>query len=80
MKHVRNPGRMSHIVCAASCTSGTLAPALSTALQCFVPSPAKRSGKNFIYKLEAGGILIIGALILLLTVARYWHHIAWGTR
>ena len=33
-----------------------------------------------ICKLEAGGILIIGALILLLTLARYWHHIAWSAR
>jgi len=32
------------------------------------------------YKLEAGGILIIGALILLLTLTRSWHHIVWGAR
>ena len=38
----------------------------------------KRPDKLRIYKLEAGGILIVGALILLLTLTRYWHHIAWG--
>jgi hypothetical protein len=43
------------------------------------PSP-KRPSKLHIHKLEAGGILIIGALILLLTLTRYWHHIAWGVR
>ena len=40
----------------------------------------KRSDKLRIYKLEAGGILIVGALILLLTLTRYGHHIAWGAR
>ena len=43
------------------------------------PSP-KRPSKRHIHKLEAGGILIIGASILLLTLTRYWHHIAWGAR
>jgi hypothetical protein len=43
------------------------------------PSP-NRPSKLHIHKLEAGGILIIGALILLLTLTRYWHHIAWGAR
>ncbi len=46
----------------------------------FVPAPSKRPAKHSIYKLEAGGILIISALILLLTLARYWHHIAWSAR
>jgi hypothetical protein len=43
------------------------------------PSP-KRPPKIHIYKLEAGGVLIIGGLILLFTLMRYWHHIAWGAR
>ena len=43
------------------------------------PSPV-RPGRHHIYKLEAAGILIIGALILILTLVRYWHHIAWGAR
>jgi hypothetical protein len=33
-----------------------------------------------IYTLEATGLLVIAALILILTVVRYWHHIAWGAR
>jgi hypothetical protein len=40
----------------------------------------KRPDKLRIYKLEAAGSLIIGALILLLTLTRYWHHIVWGAR
>ena len=43
------------------------------------PAP-ERPPKAHIYKLEAGGILIIGAVVLLLILARYWHHIAWGAR
>jgi hypothetical protein len=45
-----------------------------------VSPSSERPAKRQIYKLEAGGILVIGALILLLTLARYWHHIAWGAR
>ncbi|MGC2183163.1 MAG: hypothetical protein WA637_07785, partial [Terriglobales bacterium] len=41
---------------------------------------AERPPKAHIYKLEAAGILIIGAVVLLLILARYWHHIAWGAR
>jgi hypothetical protein len=33
-----------------------------------------------IYTLEATGLLVIAALILILTVVRYWHHIAWSAR
>jgi hypothetical protein len=44
------------------------------------PPPDQRPRKLRIHKLEAGGILIIGALILLLILARYWHHIAWSAR
>ena len=43
------------------------------------PSPEPRS-KSHIYKLEAAGILIIGMVVLMLILARYWHHIAWGAR
>jgi hypothetical protein len=46
----------------------------------FVPPSAKRPARHSIYKLEAGGILVIGVVIFLLTLARYWHHIAWGAR
>jgi hypothetical protein len=40
----------------------------------------KRPSKKHIYKYEAAGILIVGTLILILTIARYGHHIAWGAR
>jgi len=43
------------------------------------PSPEPRS-KSHIYKLEAAGILIIGMVVLMLILTRYWHHIAWGAR
>lgn len=31
-------------------------------------------------KLEARGILLIVAVILLITLIRYWHNIPWGAR
>jgi hypothetical protein len=46
----------------------------------FVAPSSKPPAKPSIHKLEARGILIIGGLILLLTLIRYWHHIAWGAR
>ena len=71
-------------------TSGALALTLGqrrsyNALVCAVSLPpdqpsAKRPSKLHIHELEAGGILITGALILLLTLTCYWHHIAWGAR
>jgi hypothetical protein len=33
-----------------------------------------------IYTLEATGLLVIAALILILTLVRYWHHLAWSAR
>jgi hypothetical protein len=33
-----------------------------------------------IYTLEATGLLVIAAVILILTLARYWHHINWSAR
>jgi hypothetical protein len=33
-----------------------------------------------IYTLEATGLLVMAALILILTLVRYWHHITWGVR
>jgi hypothetical protein len=42
-------------------------------------SPAPPHKAN-IYRLEAAGILIIGAIIMALILIRYWHHIAWGAR
>ena len=42
--------------------------------------PPTRPGKHHIFTLEAAGILVIGALILIVTLVRYWHHIAWSAR
>ncbi len=53
----------------------------NTAVPDASPQPEKeRPSKHHIYKLETGGILIIGAVILALILIRYWHHIAWGAR
>jgi len=29
---------------------------------------------------EAAGVLIIGLLILIITLVRYWHNLAWSAR
>jgi len=43
--------------------------------------PSQRpASRSYIYRREAAGILIIGAVILMLILTRYWHHIAWGAR
>jgi hypothetical protein len=31
-----------------------------------------------VYTLETTGLLVIAILILILTLARYWHHIPWS--
>ncbi|MGZ4731911.1 MAG: hypothetical protein ACXVZH_07180 [Terriglobales bacterium] len=54
-------------------------PEASSPSQTGQPSP-ERPSKSHIYKLEAAGILIIGAVILMLILTRYWHHIAWSAR
>ena len=41
---------------------------------------ASRPGRHHIFKLEAAGILMIGALVLILILVRYGQHIAWGAR
>jgi hypothetical protein len=33
-----------------------------------------------IYTLEATGLLVIAAVILIITLVRYWHHINWSAR
>jgi hypothetical protein len=33
-----------------------------------------------IFTLEATGLIVIAVVILIVTVVRYWHHIAWGAR
>jgi hypothetical protein len=49
------------------------------------PSPAEHHSSEHhrtpqVYTLEATGLLVIAALILILTLVRYWHHIAWSAR
>jgi hypothetical protein len=36
--------------------------------------------KSRIHALEATGVLIVAAIILIITLARYWHNFAWGAR
>jgi hypothetical protein len=43
------------------------------------PSPEHHRTPQ-IYTLEATGLLVIAGLILILTLVRYWHHIAWSAR
>jgi hypothetical protein len=49
------------------------------------PHPPEQSSSEHhrtpqVYTLEATGLLMIAALILILILARYWHQIAWGAR
>jgi hypothetical protein len=49
------------------------------------PSPSDHSSFEHhrtpqVYTLEATGLLVIAVLILILTLARYWHHISWSPR
>jgi hypothetical protein len=46
------------------------------------PQPDHRSTERNspIYTREAAGVLIIGLLLLILTLVRYWHYIAWSDR
>jgi hypothetical protein len=30
--------------------------------------------------MEAAGLLVIAALIMIIALARYWHHIPWSAR
>ena len=41
---------------------------------------ASRPGRQHIFKLEAAGIFMIGALVPILILVRYGHHIDWGAR
>jgi hypothetical protein len=44
------------------------------------PSPAEPHRTPQVYTLEATGLLVIALLILILTLARHWHHIPWSAR
>ncbi len=60
----------------------------------FVPEPAPPSQPNphscvaqtpssarpRIHALEATGVLIVAVIILIITLARYWHNFAWSAR
>ena len=59
-------------------------PASGAKRQLDVHSPEPSSSEHHrtpqIYTLEATGLLLIAGLILILTLVRYWHHIAWSAR
>jgi hypothetical protein len=43
-------------------------------------TPPERHPIPEVYTLETTGLLVVAALILILTLIRYWHHIPWGFR
>jgi hypothetical protein len=43
-------------------------------------TPHERHPVPEVYTLETTGLLVIAALILILTLVRYWHHIPWTAR
>lgn len=43
-------------------------------------TPPERHPVPEVYTLETTGLLVIAAIILILTLIRYWHHIPWGAR
>ena len=60
-------------------------PAAAPRRQPDTPSPERfsspeRHPKPHIYTLEATGLLVVAALLLILTLARFWHHIPWNAR
>jgi hypothetical protein len=44
------------------------------------PPPAEHHRTPQVYTLEATGLLVIALLVLVLTLARYWHNIPWSAR
>jgi hypothetical protein len=44
------------------------------------PTAVPHRPKTHIYAAEATGLLIIGLMILVLTLIRYWHYINWSAR
>jgi hypothetical protein len=48
-----------------------------------VPSPEPKDAKTHrqaVYASETVGLLLIAALLLVLTLIRYWHYIHWSLR
>ncbi len=44
------------------------------------PTEPRRHPIPEIYSVETTGLLVIAAIILVLTLIRYWHYIPWGAR
>jgi len=42
--------------------------------------PSQQHHSAHIYAMETTGLLVIAVLILILTLARYWHSIHWSLR
>jgi hypothetical protein len=42
--------------------------------------PPERHPIPEVYTVETTGLLVIAAIVLILTLVRYWHHIPWGAR
>ncbi|MBS1852281.1 MAG: hypothetical protein JST79_15350 [Acidobacteria bacterium] len=44
------------------------------------PPPRKDPASARVFRLETLGLLLLGALLLILTLARYWRQIPWNLR
>ena len=42
--------------------------------------PARKHPRHAVYATETSGLLLIGVLLLVLTLIRYWHAIHWSVR
>ena len=40
----------------------------------------KHRHRHTVYAAEASGLMVIAALLLILSLVRYWHYINWGAR
>jgi hypothetical protein len=43
-------------------------------------SRARNESRYRIYRAETVGLLLIAAVLLVITLIRYWHHINWSAR
>ena len=44
------------------------------------PASTDKPPKKPVYPREVTGLILIGILVLILTIVRYWHNIAWSAR
>jgi hypothetical protein len=44
------------------------------------PAPSEHHRTPQVYTLEVTGLLIIAAMVLIITLIRYWHNIPWSAR